>query len=310
MALSPAAKHLPAYWECGLDTEAGTITFSVIVLRDPIFKNYETRYRLLLLNATRSATFSSPDLNKIHSFAVLHCSVTRASKIAIGRTKFIILNCVVRAKSFIGLNNEEKIMYLQALSQQLFHVYPYILKSQRKLVNEYPQMRFASSGFPISNSKSLRLALRTLRVTVSSGKCFSYSPYCANGSRRVIGQLKSFVLDKAERGKTLMQALVSRNEIEKLIPKSVRSIALEGVCYLPLSKYHTKDNKEHWCAHLHPAIENDILDENEDTVAPYRKSPTSLKDFCKLAIIETCFKIRRARYDKKRNSPYFRLKLL
>lgn len=163
-------------------------------------------------------------------------------------------------------------------------------------MSEYQFILRNPSGFPISNSHSLRLAMRTLTVRIANGNCGTVNRFCANGHSDVIGLHKDIEVESAHKGCQIVSADLYMSTLKKMIPAPYAKLVLEGVCYNPGNKYYAGHNKERWMFHVHPPQQkpsdnsDDEFDEPEEEP---KKQPGRLQDFCKLSILESCFRMKR-----------------
>lgn len=276
-----------------MKSELGKITFTVLVIRDQRFRNYEARYRQRLQEVCQELTFADINLRRWHSVSIINCLVVRARKLMIGMQRYIMLNCSIRVKCLIELTVDQKELLLREISRRIFNIYPKLQRKNKDLMREYPDIINNSSGFPLSNSNSLRVALRTLTCKVAKYNCGKNDMFCANGNPNVIGAGKSFEIDSAHAGNHLVKSDVFRSSIQKMIPKEYSRLVMNGVCYNPCSKFHTGSNKEHWFLHIHTNNDCDSEEYFADDESRNKKQPISLQNACRLSVLETCFRMKR-----------------
>lgn len=314
MSVSPASRHIPGTWDCGLKSELGFVSFSALVAYDPWYPRIENHYHPKLFRAAQNfGSFSSEKHDLIHSFSSITCQVLRSKNIQCGRKDYVLVNCFVRLKCFINLSPEEKLEFLSEFSQGLFNTYNKLIAKEKALLEKHPKIKFNRNyGFPLTNARSLRLAVKTLCFEVADLPIPESQPYCANGLKKVIGHCKTVELEKSNSGSPVTQCHFPLSIVQSMIPESLHKLVLDGMCYNPGFRYISSCQTEHWCLHIHTPCSNDSDDEEEDekneteNEKEHKKQPLSLQTACKLSILETCLKMRRARVTGKRRSPYYR----
>lgn len=313
MSISPASQHIPGAWDCGLKSELGYVSFSALLADDPWHPRIENHYHPKLFRAAQYfGSFSSEKNDLIHSFSSITCQVLRSKNVRYGRKDYVLVNCFIRLKCFINLSAEEKLSFLTEFSHGLFNTYNKLIASEKALLEKHPKIKFnRNHGFPLTNARSLRLAVKTLCFEIADLPVPESQPYCANGLKKVIGHCKTVELEKSNSGSPVTQCHLPLSIVQTMIPESLHKLVLDGVCYNPGYRYISSCKNEHWCLHIHAPCTSESEGEDEEKTETekekqQKKQPLSLQSACKLTILETCLKIRRARITGKRHSPYYR----
>lgn len=307
MAVVPASEHLPSSWECGLRAEVGVIWFSTLVPSDAT-KDIEIYYHGKLVTACRYLpVFTDKYVERMHKLATMMCSVVKTRNVLREGKLYVMINCVIRVKTFLPCNNEQKKMYLQHMAKNLFRAFGRLVEKELPFLRRHQHFNFRNeTGFLLTNKWALRMALRTLCFEVADVPIPRGTTHASYGSKSVIGCTKTFYVENIRHGSNPINPLFTRSMLETEIPKNISKLVLDGVCYCPATRFYTNYDQEAWCMHVHS---NEKQDVEETTDSNNAQNPVSLQTLCKFSIIETAFKTRRARSTRNRKSPYYRLKL-
>lgn len=307
MPVIPASEHLPSAWECGLRAEVGCIWFTTLVPFEAS-KYIEIHYHNKLVAACRYLpTFPNKQVEKIHKLATMMCSVVKTRNIIRDRKCYAMINCMIRVKTYWPIRICDKEPYLKHLSRSLFRAFNSLIAKEEKFLEKHPGFIFNNpTGFLLTNKFALKMAIRTLCYEVANVILPQSVPHCAYGSKGVIGISKTFYVDKEQNGSAPTQPFHMRSMLKTIIPQELHRLVMPGICYCPAVKYYTNDDKEAWCMHIHTPFNEEAHNATDEET---KKQPLSLQDLTKFSLIETSFKIRRARLSKQRKSPYYKLKL-
>lgn len=301
MAVTPASKHLPCAWECGLKCEIGLITFSMLAPFDRKHPDTATRIHATLVSACRNIPkFTTPFIEELHRMATRMCSVVKARDIFMRGKKYELLNCLVRVKSFIPANQDQKQEYLQLLSKSLFRTYNKVKHQASAFLKKHKLIFNDNHGLLLTNVSALKLAVKTLSFDITNVNLPRCLPRYAGGCSKVVGCTSTFSVEKAETGAAVNQNVFLRSMLKTVVPEDVHNLVLPGICYNPGAKYYTSEREELWCVHLHTEYNK------YSNVDSSKFNPISLQDAARLKVLETAFKIRRARTTNNRKSPYFK----
>lgn len=314
MPVIPASEHLPSAWECGLRAEVGAIWFTTLVPYDAS-KHTEIFYHNKLVSACRyMPTFPNKLIEKIHKLSTMMCSVVKTRNILRDGKLYAMINCMIRVKTFWPVKMQEKEPYIKHLSRSLFRAFNKLIQNEKTFIEKHPGFNFDNPcGFLLTNKYALKMAIRTLCYEVANVNLPAL-PYCAYGSKGVIGITKTFYVDNEKNGGAPIQPFHMRSMLKTVVPPEYHRIVLSGVCYCPAVKYFTNYDKEAWCMHIHTPFDEEAHKETvgetqNDRETEQKKQPVSLQNLAKFSLIETSFKMRRARARGDRKSPYYKLKL-
>lgn len=302
MALSKSTANNPRSWECGFETNVGAIWFATLVIKDPHYPDYETRYLEKFETALSTIPWAADEneehYRQLNQLITKKCYVLRGRTICIGRKRYQLLKCIVYCNALLFLSKTEKMTYLELVAHRLFSTYNRLLRDNYRMLRKVPQLCFRENGFPLSNSHALQMAVKSLCFALSE-----HAPVTAkNGGLKPLeygsnGLVRSFELEPPQEGIAITQPMIVRGVVDRFIPcKALNEIVKEGLCFAPGCKNGTTENgKEKWTVHVHVP--------NPDDLDGCRQPP-SLQSAAKLAVLEACMRAKREKHSP-RYSPYF-----
>nr|QQD36953.1 ORF20 [Pacific black duck aviadenovirus] len=231
------------------------------------------------------------------------------------KNNYRLMNVTIRVASGVKTTFSERHKLLYHLSRRLFYVPSRVYNECFHLISgKYKDFKFYSNGVLISDSISLKVALKSIQFEINCSvvpKSLPFVKYPLYYPKPITNAPIGFLTSLgALKSSILTQPVFLKSMAKSMCPPYIWNIIEGNICYLPGIRHHieplNEDFVEHWTLHLHHSADNYHCACTEQCVRECNLLKVhTLQDLCKLEILRQLFNTRRARLMHSTKSRFF-----